>query len=150
MIKFMKFIITTYKSLRERCPYSQLFWSHFPAFKLNTDRYTVSLRIQSKYGNMWTRLSPNIDTIYAVSSLAVRKLEYNDQKNPIFCVFLFLHTYIRIWVLAPFHVIFMPNQLLYFMDHFIVLILCLIVFTHIHVPFGNFSRIYPIYINDIS
>ena len=41
-------------TLRKKCPYSELFWSkffpHFPAFGLNTERYGVSLRIQSKCG----------------------------------------------------------------------------------------------------
>ena len=32
---------------------------HFPAFGLNTDRYGVSLRIQSECGKMWTRITPN-------------------------------------------------------------------------------------------
>ena len=29
--------------------------------------YYVSLCIQSRYGKMWTRITPNIDTFYAVS-----------------------------------------------------------------------------------
>ena len=33
-------------TLREKCPYSEL--SHFPAFGVNTERYTVFLRIQSE------------------------------------------------------------------------------------------------------
>ena len=40
--------------LGKKSPYSELFWSsifsHFPEFGLNTDRYGVSLRIQSAYG----------------------------------------------------------------------------------------------------
>ena len=43
-------------SLRKKCPYSELFWSaffpHFPAFGLNTGRYSVSLRIQSECGKV--------------------------------------------------------------------------------------------------
>ena len=38
----------------KKCPYSELFWSafflHFSALRLNTERYGVSLRIQSKCG----------------------------------------------------------------------------------------------------
>ena len=30
------------------------------------DRYSVSLRIQSEYGKIWTRIIPNVDTFYAV------------------------------------------------------------------------------------
>ena len=39
---------------------------HFPAFGLNTIRYSVSLRIQSKCGKMQTRVTPNTHTFYAV------------------------------------------------------------------------------------
>ena len=39
---------------------------HFPAFGLNTERYGVSLRIQSECGRMWTITTPNTDTFYAV------------------------------------------------------------------------------------
>ena len=39
---------------------------HFPAFALNTERYFTSLRIQSECGEMWTRITPNTDTFYAV------------------------------------------------------------------------------------
>ena len=40
---------------------------YFPAFGLNTERYSVSLRILSKCGKMLTRITPNTDTFYAVS-----------------------------------------------------------------------------------
>ena len=47
--------------LRKKCPYSELFWSafspHFAAFGLNTERYGVCLRIQSKCGKMRIRIS---------------------------------------------------------------------------------------------
>ena len=39
---------------------------NFPAFGLNTERYGVSLRIQSKCGKMWTRITPKTDTFHAV------------------------------------------------------------------------------------
>ena len=39
---------------------------YFPAFGLNMERYSVSLRIQSECGKMRTRVSPNGDTSYAV------------------------------------------------------------------------------------
>ena len=42
---------------------------HFPAFGLNTERYGVSLRIQSECGKMRTRITPNTDTVYAVCIL---------------------------------------------------------------------------------
>ena len=35
---------------------------HFPVFGLYTERYSISLRIQSKCGQMRTRITPNKDT----------------------------------------------------------------------------------------
>ena len=45
---------------------------YFPAFGMNTDRHSVSLRIQSKCGNIWTIITPNTDTFYAVSRYATK------------------------------------------------------------------------------
>ena len=39
---------------------------HFPAFGQNTERYFVSIRIQSEWGKMPTRITPNTDTFHAV------------------------------------------------------------------------------------
>ena len=39
---------------------------YFPVFGLNTERYGVSLRIQSECGKMRTRVTPNTDTFHAV------------------------------------------------------------------------------------
>ena len=39
---------------------------YFSAFGLNTDRYVVSLCIQSEYGKIWTRKTPNRDFFHAV------------------------------------------------------------------------------------
>ena len=55
------------KSLRIQS-YSVL---HFPAFGLNTERYFASLRIQSKWEKMRTRMTPNTHTLYAVMLLNV-------------------------------------------------------------------------------
>ena len=41
---------------------------YFPAFGLNTERYGVSLRIQSECGKIQTRITPNANTFYAVFS----------------------------------------------------------------------------------
>ena len=45
-------------------------WSYsgpyFPAFGLNTERYGVSLRIQSECGKIRTRITPNTGSFYAV------------------------------------------------------------------------------------
>ena len=45
------------------------------ALKLNTVRYSVSLRIQSECGKIRTRITPNMDTFYAVLS------NYYTRKN---------------------------------------------------------------------
>ena len=42
---------------------------HFCAFRLNTDRYGVSVRIHSECGKMWTRITPYTDTFLAVNVL---------------------------------------------------------------------------------
>ena len=39
---------------------------YFPAFALNTERYGVSLCIQSECGKMRTRITPNTDTFYTL------------------------------------------------------------------------------------
>ena len=39
---------------------------YFPAYGLKTERYRVFFRIQSKYGKMRARITPNTDTFYAV------------------------------------------------------------------------------------
>ena len=46
-------------------------WSYcspyFPAFGLNTDRYSVAVIIQTECGNIWIRITPNTDTFYSVT-----------------------------------------------------------------------------------
>ena len=49
------------KSVRIRSYFSP----HFPA-GLNTDRYSVSLRIHSECGKIRIRITPNTDTFYVV------------------------------------------------------------------------------------
>ena len=48
------------------CMKSVRIWSysgpHFSTFGLNTERYSVSLRIQSECGKMRTRVTPNTNT----------------------------------------------------------------------------------------
>ena len=39
---------------------------HFPVFGLNTEKYSVSLRVQSECGKMRTSITPNTGTFYAV------------------------------------------------------------------------------------
>ena len=54
-------------TLREKCPYIWSFsGSYFPAFRLNTEIYSVNPRIQSECWKIPTRKSPNMDTSYTV------------------------------------------------------------------------------------
>ena len=52
---------------------------YFPAFELNTDRYSVSLRIQLKCGKIRARITPNTDifTQWKSSSLMTKIQELN-------------------------------------------------------------------------
>ena len=58
----------------DHCVKSVRIWSysgpHFPAFGLNTERYSVSLRIQFECGKKLTRITPNTDTLYAVAIIS--------------------------------------------------------------------------------
>ena len=42
---------------------------YFPACGLNTKRYKVSLRNQSKCGKIWTKKTPNTDTFHEVKNI---------------------------------------------------------------------------------
>ena len=42
------------------------FGQYFPAFGLNTERYSVSSRIQCECGGIRIRITPNTDAFYAV------------------------------------------------------------------------------------
>ena len=57
--------------------------SYFPAFWLNTERYGISLCIQSKWGKIRTRKSPNTDTFH----LALVSF-YTTKKDQRTCSFL--------------------------------------------------------------
>ena len=76
---YVNFVIVQYRSkchfahsLLKKSPYSELFllafFPHFLAFGLNTERYSVSLRIHSECGKMPTRITPNTDPFYVVGS----------------------------------------------------------------------------------
>ena len=47
----------------------------FPTFGLDTERYGVSLRIQSECGKMRTKITPNTNTFYAVKYYLKAKLK---------------------------------------------------------------------------
>ena len=47
----------------------------FPAFGLNTEIYSLNLRIQSKCGKMRTRKTPNTNTVYVVFLMKAFQLQ---------------------------------------------------------------------------
>ena len=63
---------------------------YFPAFGLNTERYSVSLLIQSGCGKMWTRKIPNTDTFHPW------KLNISSSYK---------------WIILPCFYIFLPKRL---------------------------------------
>ena len=67
---FLRFSNWRVKSVRIR----SFSGPYFPAFGLNTKRYSVSLRIQSECTKIRTRKTPNTDTFYAVNRLCQRNL----------------------------------------------------------------------------
>ena len=58
--------LVSFYTLREKCPYSAFSGAYFPLFGLNTERYSVCLPIQSEFGKMWIRKTPNTDFFHAV------------------------------------------------------------------------------------
>ena len=53
--------------------------SHFPEFGLNTERYSVSLRLQSECGKMRTRITPYTDTFLRSDRLVVTRKRTQEQ-----------------------------------------------------------------------
>ena len=51
---------------------------YFPAFGLNTERYSASLRIQSECGKIRSRITPNMDTFYALWMPNVLRMQYRS------------------------------------------------------------------------
>ena len=56
---------------------------HFPAFGLNTESDSVSLRIQSECGKIRNRITPNTDTFYVVKSTAKHIFHSSSPQNAI-------------------------------------------------------------------
>ena len=93
----MKLMLHCVKSVRARS-YSG---PHFPSFALNMERYGVSLRIQSKYRKIRSRITPNKDTFHAafgrtlfmiLLTLVVKiTFKVGFHLHPLFCIFFLLH-----------------------------------------------------------
>ena len=77
---------------------------HSPAFGVNTDEYSVSLRIQSECEKIRTRITPNTDTFYTVK-YATKNLFVMFQKSSLYESF---------WVITGFQSIIHSNSSYYF------------------------------------
>ena len=69
-----KWALLQHGVLRKKCPYSELFWSAFHPFGLNTEKYGVHLRIQSECWKIRIRITPNMDTFHAWGSPKIDKI----------------------------------------------------------------------------
>ena len=65
---YEEYLVLANVSLRKNVGIRSYSGPHFHAFGLNTERYSVSLFIQSEIGIMRGRITPNMDTFYAVSA----------------------------------------------------------------------------------
>ena len=54
--------------LREKCSYSEFFWSVFSRIWTEHGEMLLTLCIQSEYKKIWTRKTPSTDTFHAVIS----------------------------------------------------------------------------------
>ena len=85
-------------TLRQKNSYSELFWSaffpHFPAFQLNTERYSVNA------GKKRTRIIPNTDTFYAVSYYRNKKRKISIKKNKTSEGSLIKTSHMLLWVIS--------------------------------------------------
>ena len=66
---------------------------YFPAFELNTERYSVSVRIKYEWGKIRARKTPNTDTFHAVSV----KTKSAGRKN-IFMLSMYVHACSFSWM----------------------------------------------------
>ena len=59
---------------------------HFPAFGLNTGRYSVSLCVQSECTKTGSRATPDTDTVYAVNNIItiILLLQYYQENHTLF------------------------------------------------------------------
>ena len=65
-------------SLREKYPYSELFWFAFFRKRTECREILLLLRIQSECGKIWRR-TPNTDTFHAVYFINFEHDFYNER-----------------------------------------------------------------------
>ena len=66
IFELSKTVLNNETSLRDKCRIQMFSGPLFLAFGLSTEWYGVSLRIQSEYGKIWSRKTPNMNTCYIV------------------------------------------------------------------------------------
>ena len=71
-------LITYHPPLRKSVRIRSYSGPHFPLFLLNTERYGVSLCIQSKRGKIRTRIALNTDTYHAVPCATKKSMSRNS------------------------------------------------------------------------
>ena len=83
--KYNKIWGKKFKINSEHCVKSIHIWSysglHFLVFRLNTERYSAFLRIQSECGKMQTRITANADTSHAVNPAHNKKYLKVEKKS---------------------------------------------------------------------
>ena len=78
VFQFTALYISIIKSaLCEKCRFRSFSGPYFPAFGLNTEKHSLSRRVQYEYGNIRTRKAPNTDTFYAVVQFQFLKNKAN-------------------------------------------------------------------------
>ena len=86
---------------------------YFAAFGLNAGRYSVSLRIQSQCGEIWTRKTPNTDIFHAVRC-AIELLMWHGiiWYYIIYCIY-YIHIHIYVYVYELYYFINFCTQSLW-------------------------------------
>ena len=77
---------------------------YIPAFGLNTERYSLSLSIQSECGKIWTRQTPNTNTFQAVIETVTKDMPASSPlaKKPLYKIIFFFFQLFRIRIISPF------------------------------------------------
>ena len=77
-------------ALRETCLYSELFWSAFSRIRTEYGEMRISLRLHTQCEKMWTRITPNTDTCYAVMAITLFCRRFRRRhSNLVFSIFPF-------------------------------------------------------------
>ena len=71
-------MIRSYVAQRGKCPYSEFFWSTFSRIRLNTERYSVSLRIQSERGKNTYQENSEYEPFQAVVTSFKKLVNVNE------------------------------------------------------------------------